>query len=115
MSNVVRWDPFTDLRVTMDRLLDDSFARPRRRLVSAREFAAMVPVEVAETKAAIEVKASLPGVKPAEVDITVHDDVLTIKAEHKEVRESGPSTAEGETVEGEEKTEETKRQFYRRE
>ena len=57
MSNVVRWDPFTDLRVTMDRLFDDSFARPRRRIVSAREFAAMVPVEVSETEAAIEVKA----------------------------------------------------------
>jgi HSP20 family protein len=115
MSNVVRWDPFTDLRVTMDRLFDDSFARPRRRMVSAREFAAMVPVEVAETDAAIEVKASLPGVKPSEVEITVHDDVLTIKAEHKEVHESAPATAEGETLEGEEKTEEAKRQFYRRE
>ena len=116
MSNVVRWDPFTDLRVTMDRLFDDSFARPRRRVVSAREFAAMVPVEVAETEDAIEVKASLPGVKPEEVDISVHEDVLTIKAEHKDVREDGtPPQTEGESTEGETKAEAPRRQFYRRE
>jgi HSP20 family protein len=116
MSKVVRWDPFTDLRVTMDRLFDDSFARPRRRIVSAREFASMVPVEVSETDAAIEVKAALPGVKPEEVEITVHEDVLTIKAEHKDVREetSAPTT-EGESTEGETKAEAPKRQFYRRE
>jgi HSP20 family protein len=122
MSNVVRWDPFTDLRVTMDRLFDDSFARPRRRIVSAREYAAMVPVEVSETDAAIEVKASLPGVKPEEVEITVHEDVLTIKAEHKEEKVEGtPAAAEGTpsdqagSTEGEEKPAESSRRFYRRE
>jgi len=117
MSNLVRWDPFTDLRVSMDRLFDDSFARPRRRIVSAREFAAMVPVEVSETDSAIEVKASLPGVKPEEVEITVHEDVLTIKAEHKDAREesSPKAEAEGEVSEGEPKAEAPKRRFYRRE
>lgn len=108
MSNVVRWDPFTDLRVTMDRLFDDSLARPRRRIVSAREFAAMVPVEVSESDGAFEVKASLPGVKPEEVDITVQDDVLTIKAEHRETKDT-TAVGEGETPE------EPKRQYYRRE
>ncbi len=115
MSNVVRWDPFTDLRLTMDRFFDDSLTRPRRRLVTAREFAAMVPVEVSETDAAIEVKASLPGVKPDEVEITVHDDVLTIKAEHKEETTAGTRPAEGETAEGETKAEQPARRFYRRE
>ena len=115
MSNVVRWDPLADLRVTMDRLFDDSLARPRRRIVSAREFASMVPVEVSETKDAFEVKAALPGVKPEEVDITVHDDVLTIQAEHKEVREDASPKTEGETAEGETKEEQPQRHFYRRE
>jgi HSP20 family protein len=115
MSNVVRWDPFTDLRLTMDRFFDDSLTRPRRRLVSAREFAAMVPVEVSETDAAIEVKASLPGVKPEEVEITVQDDVLTIKAEHREETTEGTPPAEGETTEGEAKPAQTARRFYRRE
>jgi HSP20 family protein len=117
MSNVVRWDPFTDLRLTMDRFFDDSFARPRRRFVTAREFAATVPVEVSETDSALEVKASLPGVKPDEVEITVHDDVLTIKAEHREDKTEGtPPTAEGEGTESTEGgTKSENRRFYRRE
>ena len=108
MSNIVRWDPFTDMRATMDRLFDDSFARPRRRVVSAKEFAVMVPVEVSETESAIEVKASLPGTRPEEVEVTVHDDILTIKAEHKEATEELPA-------EGEAKADVPTRQFYRRE
>jgi HSP20 family protein len=39
----------------------------------------------------------LPGVKPDEVEITIQNDVLTIKAEHKDT------------------TEEKKRDYYRRE
>jgi HSP20 family protein len=92
------------MRLTMDRLFDDALIRPRRRFMPARDFAAMVPVEVSETEDAVEVKASLPGVKPEEVDVSIHNDVLTIKAEHKEER-----------TEGEEKPEEGKRTFYRRE
>jgi HSP20 family protein len=92
------------MRLTMDRLFDDTLMRPRRRFMAARDFAAMVPVEVSETDDAVEVKASLPGIKPEEVDVSVHNDVLTIKAEHKEER-----------TEGEEKPEEGKRTFYRRE
>jgi HSP20 family protein len=114
MSNLVRWDPFTDLRLSMDRLFEDGFARPRR-VVSAREFAAMVPVEVAETEGAIEVKASLPGVKPEEVEITLHDDVLTIKAEHREEKTEGAPPADEGVTEGETKPAETSRRFYRRE
>jgi HSP20 family protein len=44
-----------------------------------------------------EVKALLPGVRPEEVDITVSNGVLTIKAEHREEKED------------------KKRDFYRRE
>jgi HSP20 family protein len=33
------------------------------------------------------VKAELPGVKPEEVDVSVVEDVLTIKGEHREEKE----------------------------
>lgn len=99
MTSVTRWDPFADLRGTMDRLFDEGFSRPWRLLPATNGdgFEAAFPVEVAETEGEIEVKAALPGVKPEEVDITVQNDVLTIKAEHKDT------------------TEEKKRDFYRRE
>jgi HSP20 family protein len=97
MANLTRWDPFTDLRSTMDRLFDDGFSRPWRLIPSVEYREASFPVEVSETDGEIEVKASLPGVKPEEVEITVTNDVLTIKAEHKET------------------VEDKKRDYYRRE
>ena len=99
MTSVTRWDPFADLRGTMDRLFDDGFSRPWRLLpaTNGEGFEATFPVEVSTTDTDIEVKASLPGVKPEEVEITVQNDVLTIKAEHKDT------------------SEEKKRDYYRRE
>jgi HSP20 family protein len=95
MTSITRWDPFADLR-RMDRLFDESFPR-RWRWATNGEVKATFPVEVSETESDIEVKASLPGVKPEEVDVTVNDDVLTIKAEHKDT------------------SAEKKRDYYRRE
>ena len=98
MTNLIRRDPFSDLRSTMDRLFDEGFSRPWRFLATPNgEYESAFPVEVSETDEALDVKASLPGVKPEEVDITVANDVLTIKAEHKETEEDN------------------KREFYRRE
>ena len=81
MTNIVRWDPFTDLRQTMDQLFEQGFSRPWRFLQSETYQMAM-PVEIWETDEAVEVKAALPGVRPEEVDITVVHDALTIKAQH---------------------------------
>jgi HSP20 family protein len=97
MTNLTRWDPFGELRTTMDRLFDEGFSRPWRLMPAASEYEAVLPVEVSETGDAIEVKASLPGVRPEDVEITVANDVLTIKAQHTEA------------------TEEKERNFYRRE
>jgi len=96
MTNMIRRDPFTDLRSTMDRLFDEGFSRPWR-FINSETYEASMPVEVSETDNELVVKASLPGVNPDEVDVTVNNDVLTIKAEHKETTEEG------------------KREFYRRE
>jgi HSP20 family protein len=97
MANITRWDPFAELRGTMDRLFDEGFSRPWRLIPSSTEYQAGFPVDVAETDTDIEVRAELPGVKLEDVEITVANDVLTIKAEHKE------------------ETEDKKRDFYRRE
>lgn len=98
MTNLVRWDPFTDLRSTMDRLFEDGFSRPWRLLgTDGGQTDMAFPVEVSETDTAIDVKAALPGVKPEEVDISVQNDVLTIKGAHRE------------------ETKEEKKDYYRRE
>lgn len=91
MTNLIQWDPFTELRSTMDRLFEQGFSRPWRLLPSST-FQAPFPVEVWETDEAVEVRAALPGVRPEDVDISVLDDVLTIRAEHREDADSDKRT-----------------------
>jgi HSP20 family protein len=84
MANIVRWEPFTDLvslRDAMDRLFEESVIRPRNWLAPAFEGLA---VDVYETEEDVVVKATVPGVKPEDIDISVTGDTLTIKGEFKE-------------------------------
>lgn len=80
MSDLTRWDPIGDLSTTMDRLFDEGFSRPWRFLRGIEETISF-PVEVSETDNMIEVKAQLPGVEPGDIDVSVNDDILMIKAE----------------------------------
>ncbi|MDW8102257.1 MAG: Hsp20/alpha crystallin family protein [Anaerolineae bacterium] len=88
MPELVKWEPFRELislREAMDRLLEESFVRPFGVLPSARfeTFA----LDMYETENDLVVKASLPGVKPEDININVTGDLLTIKAEVKEEKE----------------------------
>ena len=76
------WNPFQEaisLREAMNSLLQDSFVRPGGTPGGVRPRP--LPLDVAETDHDFVVKASLPGVKPDDVQITVHGDTLTIQAE----------------------------------
>jgi len=83
MSNLVSWDPFSELRTTMDRLFDQGFARPWRMLPTT-SYDALMPVDIAETAEQFEVSAAVPGVRPDDVDISVVGDQLTIRAHRQE-------------------------------
>jgi HSP20 family protein len=86
--NIIRWAPFrevTSLRDAMDRLLEESFVRPARFWPELRT--GTIPIDMYQTKDNVVVKATLPDVKPEEVDISITGDVLTIKGEHKEEQE----------------------------
>ncbi|MBE0479704.1 MAG: Hsp20/alpha crystallin family protein [Dehalococcoidia bacterium] len=84
---IVRWQPLRDfvvLKQAADRWFDD--------VISPAALSRFIdqdglPLDVYEKDAEIVVKASLPGVKPDEVDISITGDVLTIKGEHKEEQE----------------------------
>jgi len=68
---------FMSLRQAMDRMFEESFLSPGRfALFTGRTF----PVDVYESKDQKEyvVEASLPGVKPEEIEITSSGDTLTI-------------------------------------
>jgi len=81
---IERWDPFREavsLRDAMNTLLQDSFVRPGG--PSAPAAYATLPLDVSEAEDAFVVQASLPGIKPEDVQITVHGDTLTIRGESK--------------------------------
>ena len=86
MSNLIRWEPARDmmtLREAMDRLFDDAFTRP----LSLRDNWSAPAIDMYQTDDEIVVKASLPGIKPDEVQINVTGEVLTIKGETKQQEE----------------------------
>ena len=64
----------------------NGFFRPPLTHRSVRK--ARIPaVDVAETDTAYQVKAELPGIRKEDLDVTVDDGVLTIKAEHHDNQE----------------------------
>ena len=86
--NIVRWEPFreiTSLRDAMDRLFEDSFVRAPHLWPEVREWD--LPIDMHQTANDVIVKASLPGFKPEEVDISIADSTINIKGEHKEEEE----------------------------
>lgn len=83
MANIVRHDPFTSLRQTMDRLFDDSFFRAPGRLFDE----GTLPVDISETESDLVVRASLPGFEKDEIDVNVNEGVLSIKGQHGEEHE----------------------------
>src|SRR5437588_1587539 len=80
---IERWEPFREavsLRDAMNTLLQESFVRPG---AGSSNGLGTLPLDVSETEDAFVVKASLPGIKPEDVQITVHGDTLTIRGESK--------------------------------
>lgn len=93
MTGIIRWDPFRELsemRVTMDSLFGRYFIRPVR--IVNGEGDGYFPVDLYETDDEVVVQASLPGVKPAAVQVSVTGNTLTVRAEteaeHEEKRPS---------------------------
>ena len=90
MSSMIRWDPGRDvisLRDMMDRLFEDSFIRPRGGLAMPLNGSDLA-VDMYETKDDVIVKATLPGVKPEDVEITITGDTLNIRGETKDETET---------------------------
>jgi len=87
---IMRWRPTRDLlniREEMNRLFDDFFSGWPERRKGLLEGEWAPTIDVAETENDIVVTAELPGVEQDGVDITITDDILTLKGEKKEERE----------------------------
>lgn len=80
-----RWEPFRDLRRVdhmMNRLRRGHFVNGYGEI---EKWA--VPLDVVEEDDNIIVRATLPGVSPDDIDVTLENEVLTINAETKTATE----------------------------
>jgi HSP20 family protein len=83
-----RWDPFTEmtsLRDAMSRLMESAFISPG--LTGGSDERLGVPVDLSENEDEYVIQASLPGIKPEDVKISVQNNVLTIEGERNDERQ----------------------------
>lgn len=83
MATTLHLEPFRDfvsLREAMNSLLEDSFVRP---LATGNMVGRSIPVDIWQTENELFVRASVPGVRPEELSISVLNGVLSLKGEHK--------------------------------
>lgn len=86
MSNLIRFEPMREiitLREAMDRLFNDAFT-PSLGAAGGWQVPA---VDLYQTDDEVIVKASLPGLKPDDVQISITGDMLTLKGEFRQEEE----------------------------
>jgi len=87
MSSLVRLDPFRDLwtfRSAMDRLFDETVGQPG----TAQGAFGTPAIDLYQTADNVVVKASLPGVNAKDLNISVTGDVLTLRGEAQQEKET---------------------------
>ena len=82
MANIVRWNPVMEMagmRDQMDRIFEDFFSRNP----ISYEGYGVIDLDMMQTDNNVIVKASIPGVKPDDINISITGDTLTIRGEIK--------------------------------
>jgi HSP20 family protein len=81
-------DPFLTLHREMNRLFDDALrGSPAAAGSQGAQGSLLAPhMDVSETEKEIRIQAELPGVNENDVDVSLNEDVLTIRAEKKQER-----------------------------
>jgi HSP20 family protein len=81
MASLTRWNPWS-----LDQLFNEAFAGftvPAR----GADATATLPIDVRQTDEAYFIEASVPGFAPEDVEVTVDENVLTIRGNRKQETE----------------------------
>ena len=93
---VTRWDPFSEalsLRDAMNRLFEQAVLQPGSEMRRSGETAGFAPaMDVHEGPEGYTIKASLPGVKPEDVEIHYQQGVLSLSGTVQEEQEQQQGT-----------------------
>lgn len=91
---LVRWEPFggmrrkrdvfgdlTEMQDQMNQMFNEFFGERQNQMTQGAWTPA---VDVSETESALVVRAELPGLSHDDIDLSLHDNVLTLKGEKKQ-------------------------------
>jgi HSP20 family protein len=86
MKAMTPWTGMTTLKKEMDRLFERVWEGDFPDWPSLGEW--RPTLDVTDTKDAVMVKAEVPGIEPADLEVTLQDQTLTIKGEKKAEKET---------------------------
>ncbi|HEY53930.1 MAG TPA: Hsp20/alpha crystallin family protein [Caldilineae bacterium] len=84
MTQLMQWDPFREMaawRSAMDRMFEESLAWPVGFGPQPQGYS--LALDVLEKPEEFVIETAIPGIDPNELDISLSDNVLTIKGETK--------------------------------
>jgi HSP20 family protein len=90
MAAVTRWNPWQDLfslHDQMDQLFNEAFGGVVERRGSGGAPAMTLPIDIRQTDEAYVLEASVPGFTPEDVEVTLDQNVLTIKGSRRQESE----------------------------
>jgi len=76
-------DPFTALQRSMNRIFDDFSSNFGLPAVAGSTWSAWPRVEIRESGNEVKITADLPGMEEKDIELSLHDGVLTLKGEKK--------------------------------
>jgi len=85
MRALMPWTGMTSLKNEMDRLFDRFFEPRWEEFPAVGEWAPSL--DLSETKDAFVVKAEVPGMDPKDIQVSLQENLLTIKGEKRQERE----------------------------
>src|ERR1043165_6343703 len=88
---LIRWEPareISSLQQEMNRLFNTFFEAPAAGAANASLRRWVPAMDLVETDDHFVLRADLPGVAESDVDLSLEDDVLTLKGERKAEHES---------------------------
>lgn len=99
MSTLIRWNPIREM-AAMQSAIDRLFENTWRGVQPAWE-GNLLPLDVHETDQAYTVVTNLPGLTPDQINVNIHENVLTISGEtQREAQEEGTRSLIQERVYG---------------
>ena len=88
MARIIRWNPYRELnamRESVDRVFEGNLANTSPSWGNSGNWG--LALDIAEAEDEYVITASLPGIKPEDIEITSNSKMLTIKGKMKEENE----------------------------